>query len=133
MMSATGGGIMKLLTKFEGTATQKSSIAEAILKSGIAVNIERAKIEGDYGWVLLSVDKKAGDACIKTLTYSGVSSKTLENSISHNPNECIDCGRGISICQKEVFSFDKNWKFCINEDKCAAFCPQRALSVEKDD
>lgn len=130
---------MKLLTEFEGKATQKASIAEAILKSGVAVNIERAQIDGDSGWVLLSVEKTDADKFIKELSGPGVTIKILKKSVSHNPDECVDCGLCISICQKEVFSFDKDWKLSIEEDRCvlcgrcAAFCPQRALTVEKDE
>ena len=130
---------MKLIAEFEGTATQKPSIAEAIVKSGVAVNIERAQIDGDYGWVLLSVDKKDADKFIKAIEGPGVTIKIQKNAVSHNRDECVDCGLCISICQKKVFSFDDEWKLCIEEDKCvlcgrcAPFCPQRALSVEKEE
>ncbi|HJJ28498.1 MAG TPA: 4Fe-4S binding protein [Methanocorpusculum sp.] len=130
---------MKLLVEYTGTATQKPSIAAAILKSGVEVNIERAQIDGDFGWTLLSVDEKEAEKFISAIDAPGVSIKIQKDSVTHNPDECVDCGLCISICQKQVFSFDSEWRLVINADKCvlcgrcAAFCPQRALSVEKDD
>ncbi|HJJ47992.1 MAG TPA: 4Fe-4S binding protein [Methanocorpusculum sp.] len=129
---------MKLLAEFSGEATQKPSIAEAILKSGVAVDIERAQIEGDYGWTLLFVEEKDAEKFISALEAPGITIKIQKNAVVYNPDECVDCGLCISICQKEVFSFDKDWKLCLDADRCvlcgrcAAFCPQRALSVERD-
>lgn len=130
---------MKLLVEYSGEATQKASIAAAILKSGVEVNIERAQIDGDFGWTLLSVEEKNADKFMQALKAPGVTIKVQKNSVTHNPDECVDCGLCISICQKQVFSFDKDWKLCLDADRCvlcgrcAAFCPQRALSVERDE
>ncbi len=128
---------MKLLIEFDRVGVQEPNIAQAILETGIAANVERAMIDGDEGWALLSVEDADTQRFIHALTKPGVSIRVQKNAVSHNITECVDCGLCISICQKQVFSFDTDWKLCVNPDRCvlcgrcAAYCPQRALSIQK--
>ncbi|MDO5844135.1 MAG: 4Fe-4S binding protein [Methanocorpusculum sp.] len=128
---------MKLMVEFDRVGVQYPNIAAAILKSEVLVNVERAQIDGDDGWALLDVDDANAEKFIGALTLPGVTIRVQKDAVSHNRTECIDCGLCISICQKQVFSFDENWQLCVNSDKCvlcgrcAANCPQRALSINK--
>lgn len=134
---SAGGREMKLKVEFDRVGVIEPNIAHAILETGIAANVERAMIDGDEGWALLSVDDRDAEQFIKALNKPGVSIRIQKNAVSHNVTECVDCGLCISICQKKVFSFDEDWKLCVDSDRCvlcgrcAAFCPQRALSIQR--
>jgi len=128
---------MKLLVEFGRDMVQEPAIAKAILETGIAVGIERAMIEGEEGWVLLAVDDNDAKKFSAALKKHGISAHVQENSVSYNEEECVDCGLCISLCMKQVFSFDDTWKLvvtperCVLCGRCAEFCPQRALIVRK--
>lgn len=132
---------MKLMVIFDNVGVQNSNIAMAILATGIPANVEQAQIDGDQGWVLLNVEDSDGKAFIHELTneakYPGVIVKIQKDAVSHNLTECVDCGLCISLCQKQVFSFDENWHLQIHSDRCVlcrrcvANCPQRALTLQK--
>ncbi|MEA5038127.1 hypothetical protein SDC9_31496 [bioreactor metagenome] len=128
---------MKLMVEFDADGVQYPNIAAAILRSGVMVNVERALIDGDEGWALLDVDDKDADRFIAALTRKGVTIRIQKDAVSHNRTDCVDCGLCISICQKQVFSFDENWQLvveperCVLCGRCATYCPQRALSIQK--
>ena len=52
-----------------------------------------------------------------------------------DPAACVDCGACISVCPREVFSFDPGWKLKLEESKCILCgkcidaCPHRALTL----
>ena len=128
---------MKLKVEFDSEGVQYLNIAAAILKSGVMINVERALIDGDEGWALLDVDDKDAELFIAALTRKGVSIRIQKDAVSHNRTDCVDCGLCIGICQKQVFSFDKNWQLVVDSERCvlcgrcATYCPQRALSIQK--
>lgn len=128
---------MKLKAEFDRLGVQEPSIAKAILETGIPANIERAVIDGDEGWTLISVADEDAERFIAALSRPGVTIRIQKNAVSHNITECVNCGLCISICQKKVFSFDDEWGLiveperCVLCGRCAEFCPQRALSILK--
>ena len=128
---------MKLKVEFDSEGVQYPNIAAAILKSGVMINVERTLIDGDEGWALLDVDDRDAELFIAALTRKGVSIRIQKDAVSHNRTDCVDCGLCIGICQKQVFSFDKNWQLVVDSERCvlcgrcATYCPQRALSIQK--
>jgi len=52
-----------------------------------------------------------------------------------NESECVDCGACISICPRDVFSFDDEFRLkvaderCIICGKCVQACPHDALTM----
>jgi len=127
---------MKIHINFNRTTVEKPVIAETIIKTGVPVNIEQAMIDGEEGWALITIDNNDAPKFLKSLEPYNVIATIQKNAINHNPKECVDCGLCISICQKHVFSFNKDWSLKVEEDKCvlcgrcATFCPQRALSIQ---
>jgi len=69
------------------------------------------------------------------MTRLGATVRLLEHGINLNASECVDCGACISICPREVFSFDRDWKLTVAEDrcilcgKCVDACPHQALTL----
>ncbi len=128
---------MKLMVTFDSDGVQEANIANAILASGVPVNVERAQIDGDDGWTLLDVKDADVEKFIEALKHPGVTVKIQRDAVSHNRTECVDCGLCISICQKKVFSFDDFWQLqvdserCVLCGRCVMYCPHRALSLQK--
>ncbi|HJJ96645.1 MAG TPA: 4Fe-4S binding protein [Methanocorpusculum sp.] len=128
---------MKLMVTFDSDGVQEANIANAILASGVPVNVERAQIDGDDGWTLLDVKDADAEKFIEALKHPGVTVKIQRDAVSHNRTECVDCGLCISICQKKVFSFDDFWQLqvdserCVLCGRCVMYCPHRALSLQK--
>lgn len=128
---------MKLMVVFDREGVQDANIANAILKSHVPVNVERAQIDGDDGWALLDVKNEDAEKFIEALRHPGVTVKIQKDAVSHSLTECIDCGLCIGICQKQVFSFDDEWQLQVNSERCvlcgrcATYCPQRALSLQQ--
>jgi len=127
---------MKIRINFNRTTVQEPVIAETIVKTGTPANIEQAMLDGDEGWALITVNDEDAQKFLKALEPYNVRATIQKNAIIHNPKECVDCGFCISICQKHVFSFNKDWSLKVEEEKCvlcgrcATFCPQRALSIQ---
>ena len=128
---------MKLMVTFDSDGVQEANIANAILASGVPVNVERAQIDGDDGWTLLDVNDDVAERFIEALKHPGITVKIQRDAVSHNLTECVDCGLCISICQKKVFSFDDSWRLQVNSERCVLcgrcvmYCPQRALRLQK--
>ncbi|HJK05040.1 MAG TPA: [Fe-S]-binding protein, partial [Methanocorpusculum sp.] len=109
---------MKLMVTFDSDGVQEANIANAILASGVPVNVERAQIDGDDGWTLLDVNDDVAERFIEALKHPGITVKIQRDAVSHNLTECVDCGLCISICQKKVFSFDDSWRLQVNSERC---------------
>ena len=128
---------MKLMVTFDSDGVQEANIANAILASGVPVNVERAQIDGDDGWTLLDVNDDVAEGVIEALKHPGVTVKIQRDAVFHNLTECVDCGLCISICQKKGFSFYDSWRLLVKSERCVLcgrcvmYCPQRALSLQK--
>ncbi|MDV0444347.1 4Fe-4S binding protein [Methanorbis rubei] len=128
---------MKLMVTFDREGVLEANIANAILKSGVPVNVERAQIDGDDGWTLLDVADDKAEKFIAALRHPGVTVRIQKDAVSHNITECVDCGLCISICQKQVFSFNDSWQLQVNSERCVLcgrcvmYCPQRALTLQQ--
>ena len=72
---------MKLKVEFDRLGVQEPSIAQAILETGIAANIERAVIDGDEGWTLISVADDEVERFIAALSKPGVSIRIQKNAV----------------------------------------------------
>jgi ferredoxin len=126
---------MKLLVTFSRKKGSKPIIAQAVRDTGVLINVERAIIDSSEGEALIDVPDDQCELVRNTMINLGAHVHTLEHGISVNESECIDCGACISICPREVFSLDSNWKLQLAEEKCVICgkcieaCPQQALSL----
>ena len=77
----------------------------------------------------------SASSSVTAMTRLGATVRLLEHGINLNTSECVDCGACISICPREVFSFDADWKLTLAEDrcilcgKCVDACPHQALTL----
>ncbi|MFA5332074.1 MAG: 4Fe-4S binding protein [Methanoregula sp.] len=126
---------MKLLVNFSKGKGGAPIIAQVVKDTGILINVERAVIDSSEGEALIEVPD---DQCMlvrTNMTRLGATVRILEHGISVNESECVDCGACISVCPREVFSFDKEWKLvadegrCVVCGKCITACPHKALTL----
>jgi L-aspartate semialdehyde sulfurtransferase ferredoxin len=126
---------MKLLVTFSRGRGRKPIIAQAVRDTGVLINVERAVIDSSEGEALIEVPDDQCRLVSDTMTMLGAQVRILDHGVSLNESECVDCGACISICPREVFSFDAEWKLRLDEEKCIVCgkcidaCPHRALSL----
>jgi ferredoxin len=126
---------MKLKVRFSRGRGRKPIIAQTVRDTGVLINVERAVIDSSEGEVLIDVPDEQCQLVRERMTSLGAHVHILEHGVSHDETECVDCGVCISICPREVFSFDKEWKLRLDEGKCILCgkcidaCPHRALTL----
>ncbi len=126
---------MKLLVTFSRKKGRKPIIAQAVRDTGVLINVERAVIDSSEGEALIDVPDEQCKLVSDTMIRLGATVHMVEHGISLNESECVDCGACISICPREVFSLDKNFRLKLEEGKCVLCgkcieaCPHQALTL----
>lgn len=124
---------MKLLVNFSRGKGRKPIIAQVVRDTGVLINVERAVIDSSEGEALIDVPDDQCKLVRDTMISLGARVHILEHGVSLDESECVDCGACISICPREVFSFDPDWKLSLEEErcvlcgKCVDACPSHAL------
>jgi ferredoxin len=126
---------MKLLVTFSRKKGRKPIIAQVVRDTGVLINVERAVIDSSEGEALIEVPDDQCKLVSDTMIGLGANVRILDHGISVNESECVDCGACISVCPREVFAFDTDYRMVIDEKKCILCgrcvdaCPHRALSL----
>ncbi|HII75688.1 MAG TPA: 4Fe-4S binding protein [Methanolinea sp.] len=129
---------MKLLVTFSRKEGKKPIIAQVVRDTGVLVNVERALIDSSEGEALIDIPDESCRIVKDKLADLGASVRILEEEISLDETECVDCGACISICPQEVFSFDEEFRLrmdakrCVLCGRCIEICPHGALSRRVD-
>jgi ferredoxin len=126
---------MKLLVNFSRGKGRKPIIAQVVRDTGVLINVERALIDSSEGEALIEVPDEQCQLVRDSMANLGAIVRILDHGIRQHERECVDCGACISVCPREVFTFDEAWKLRIEEGKCilcgkcVEACPHRALSL----
>ena len=126
---------MKLMVTFSRGKGRTPIIAQVVRDTGVLINVERANIDSSEGEALIEVPDNQCKLVRDSMTELGAKVRILEHGVNVNESECVDCGACISICPREAFSFDKEWKLRLDEEKCVLcgkcipVCPHRALTL----
>jgi L-aspartate semialdehyde sulfurtransferase ferredoxin len=126
---------MKLLVNFSRGKGRKPIIAQVVRDTGVLINVERANIDSSEGEALIDVPDNQCRLVRDSMVGLGAEVRILEHGVNINESECVDCGACISVCPREVFSFDRDWKLVLAEEKCILCgkcidtCPHRALTL----
>ncbi|MDH7594061.1 MAG: 4Fe-4S binding protein [Methanomicrobiales archaeon] len=125
---------MKLLLTYSKRKGGEPIIARIVKETGVLITVERANIDTLAGEVLIDVPDESARMICDLIKSRGAEVRILEQGIVRDENECVDCGACISICPKDVFYMDHEWKVqlrkgrCILCGRCIVACPHRALS-----
>jgi ferredoxin len=126
---------MKLLVNFSRGKGRKPIIAQVVRDTGVLINVERAVIDSSEGEALIDVPDESCRLVRDRMADLGATVRILEHGISLNESECVDCGACISVCPREVFSFDRDFRLHLEEErcilcgKCVEACPHSALTL----
>jgi ferredoxin len=126
---------MKLLVTFSRKKGRKPIIAQVVRDTGVLINVERAVIDSSEGEALIEVPDDQCKLVSDTMVSLGANVRILDHGISVNESECVDCGACISVCPREVFSFNKEYALQVDETRCVLCgrcvdaCPHRALDL----
>lgn len=126
---------MKLLVNFSRGKGRKPIIAQVVRDTGVLINVERAVIDSSEGEALIDVPDDQCRLVSDTMINLGARVRILEHGVTLNESECVDCGACISICPREVFSFNADYKLqlveerCVLCGKCLEACPHNALTL----
>ena len=126
---------MKLLVNFSRGKGKRPIIAQVVRDTGVLINVERAVIDSSEGEALIDVPDEQCRLVRDSMSSLGANVRILDHGVHHDESECVDCGACISICPREVFSFDADWKLVCSEEKCILCgkcietCPHRALTL----
>lgn len=125
---------MKLLVRL--IHESKPVIAQVVKETGVLINVDRARSDAHEGEeALVDVPDESCQMVCTLMRKLGAEVSILEEGIRHDEEECVDCGACISVCPKEVFYFDNDWKMqvntkrCILCGRCVVSCPHSALSM----
>jgi NAD-dependent dihydropyrimidine dehydrogenase PreA subunit len=125
---------MKLLLTFSKKKNREPVIAQTVKETGVLISVERAHIDSTSGEVLIDVPNADAARVCELMQSKGVTVRILEHGITLNEEECVNCGACVSICPKEVFYMDSEFRLrlrderCVLCGKCIPACPHRALS-----
>jgi len=132
---------MKLLLTFSRKGQRDPGrepvIARVVKETGVLINVEKANIDSMAGEVLVDVPDGDADLIRRRFEEMGVSVRAVVDAIVRDEEECVDCGACISVCPQEVFSFDPEWRLCVNAERCVLCgrcipaCPHGALSQQE--
>jgi len=132
---------MKLLLTFSRKGDhdpgREPVIARVVKETGVLINVEKANIDSMAGEVLVDVPDGDADLIQRRFEEMGVSVRAVVDAIIRDEEECVDCGACISVCPQEVFSFDPEWRLCVNAERCVLCgrciqaCPHGALSQQE--
>ncbi|MBD3261568.1 MAG: 4Fe-4S dicluster domain-containing protein [Candidatus Altiarchaeales archaeon] len=121
--------------RFSKQAAEKPTLAEAVAKTQVLVNIIVANVEYDRGHMIIDV-KQSADELIEYLKKHGVQVRKLRGNILLDDVRCIQCGACYSVCPTEAITLEDFKmvlceKECINCGACVKACPTRALSLRE--
>ncbi len=126
---------LKIKINISSDVIIKPIMAEAILETGVLLNISQAHFDRSHGEVVADVEEERFELMCKSLTNKGAVVTKLDTPIMWDENECVECGACLSVCPTKVFSLDEGSSLILDESKCIQcgtcvdMCPHNALSL----
>lgn len=113
-------------------------LAQAVLETGVLVNILVADVEYSKGRMVVSVlgDAKQQKKMVDYLTARGVTVEKLEGNIIKDEDGCVDCCACYGVCPTKAITIKDDRMVldndeCIRCGACVEVCPVRALSLQE--
>ncbi len=129
----------KYMLKIPSDVVDSPILASTVLKTGILVNILRAKVDYDEGTIIISIlgNEREQKKVVNALIKGGIEVIKLKKNITNDVDKCIDCGACIALCPTNAISFTEDWSIKVEGDKCircgacVEACPLRSLSIQE--
>jgi ferredoxin len=126
---------LKIKINISSEILTKPIMAEAILETGVLLNISQAHFDRSHGEVVADVDSDKFDLMCKSLTNRGAVVIKLDVPIKWDETECVECSACVSVCPTKVFSLAEDFSLVVDDKKCIQcgtcvdMCPHNALSL----
>lgn len=127
---------MKIKIVVDQKIVDRPIIAEAIIETGIPLNIAQAHFDSNRGEIIAGIKPEEYKKIKDALVTRGAEVFQLNTPIEWDEDECVECGACISVCPTRVFSMDKEWNLqidyskCIQCGTCVDMCPHGSLSMD---
>ncbi|MCX6695002.1 MAG: 4Fe-4S binding protein [Candidatus Altiarchaeota archaeon] len=129
----------KYILRYPENIISKPILSEAIVKTGVMVNIIIASVEHSKAVIIISVvgGKSEEEKIVSFLRKKGVSVESIEANIIKDEWKCIDCGACYGICPTKAITLDSEKAMvldnneCIRCGSCITACPTRALKMQE--
>jgi len=126
---------MKLLLRFSPDIIRQPIISETVIATGVRLDIERAKVEGSSGEIVINVPDAGCRSVTDFLKRHGVDVTRLGEPIAKDEENCIHCGACVSVCPVEAHQYQHDWSVkldraaCVHCGACIIACPVRVLRL----
>jgi L-aspartate semialdehyde sulfurtransferase ferredoxin len=120
---------MKLLLRFNPEIIKKPIIAETVLETGVKLDIERARVEGPQGEIVVNVPDDSCREVVNVLRHKKVDVVRLDVPITKDEENCVHCGACVSVCPVGAIAYEYDWrvrmdeKLCVQCGNCVTACP----------
>jgi NAD-dependent dihydropyrimidine dehydrogenase PreA subunit len=126
---------MKLLLRFNSEIIKRPIISETVLETGVKLDIERARVEGPQGEIVVNVPDDSCREVVNVLRHKKVDVVRLDVPITKDEENCIHCGACVSVCPVGAIAYEYDWrvrmdeKLCVQCGNCVNACPVRVIKL----
>lgn len=128
---------MKLLLKFNKGIIKQPIISETVLETGIMLDIERAKVDGPIGELVVNVPDDNCREVVNVLRSKKVDVTRLDVPITKDEENCVHCGACVSVCPVGAISYEYDWRvkmdqsICVQCGTCVNACPVHVIRLSE--
>jgi len=128
---------VKLRIVYPTGYVEKPILAEAILATGIKMNILEATLDARSGELIASLEAEEAEVerLVGFLRDRGVKVERIVGMLKVDKDRCIDCGACVSICPVQAIEMGEDWVVRFDEDRCVGCgacvraCPMKAVTL----
>jgi len=128
----------KYTLTYPADESKRPLLADAVLKTGVLVNILVANVEYSGGTMVVAVlgDAEQERRLVEYLRKNGVGVEKLEGNVVKDDVKCVDCCACYGVCPTKAITIKDrmmqlNNDECIRCKACVEVCPTRALRLQE--